>query len=128
MSKSRSASWQSRKSKLDAMFVRADKLWNCGQVRNAFKLFIMAAKAGDRGAQSNVGYFYDNGIGVRRDSSAALYWYMRAYRRGDAIAATNIGTIWRDKNMPQRALSWFARAVKLGDEGSNLEIAKHYLR
>lgn len=110
------------------MFLRANNEWGRGKVRSAFRLFRVAARAGDKGAQVNVGYFYDKGIGVRRDQSAALYWYKRAYRRGDASAATNIGTIWRDKHKPQRALSWFFRAVKLGDDGSNLEIAKHYLR
>lgn len=28
---------------------------------------------------------------------------------------------------PQKALEWFRRAVNLGDEGANLQIAKHYL-
>jgi len=110
------------------MFVRADKMSDRGQLRDAFRLFLAAAKAGDKASQLNVGCFYDEGKGVRRNRSAALYWYKRAYRRGDASAANNIGTIWRDENNSQRALSWFRRAVKLGSDDSNLEIAKHYLQ
>ena len=65
-----------------------------------------------------------------------MIWYLR--ERGTvpsmtrqsrkSSAANNIGTIWRDEQKPKRALSWFQRAVKLGDDGSNLEIAMHYLR
>jgi len=110
------------------MFVRADKEWSRGKLRSALRLFLAAAKKGDKASQLNAGYFYDNGIGTRRNRTAALYWYGRAYRRGDANAANNIGTIWRDEHNPRRALSWFLRAVKIGDVGSNLEIGKHYLR
>ena len=52
----------------------------------------------------------------------------RAYRQGDASAANNIGTIWRDRRRPKQALLWFRRAVKLGNVSSNLEIAKIYLK
>jgi TPR repeat protein len=122
------ASKKSRRSDAEKLFSRADREWDRGKLRSAFRLFLAAAKAGDRAAQTNIGYFYDNGIGIRRDQGAALYWYRRAYRRGDASAANNIATIWRDKNKPQRALAWFRRAVRLGSVGSNLDIAKHYLR
>ena len=99
-----------------------------GELRSAFRLFLAAAEAGNVGAQLNVGYCYDTGCGTRRNRAAALYWSKRAYRRGDASAANNIGTIWRDERKWQRALSWFQRAVKLGDDDSNLEIAKYYLQ
>jgi len=103
-------------------------MWHRGQLRNAFRLFLVAANASDKASQLNVGYFYDNGVGTKRNREEALRWYKRAYRRGDASAANNIGTIWRDEQKPKRALSWFQPAVKLGDDGSNLEIAMHYLR
>jgi TPR repeat protein len=128
MSKLRTISKQYRASNLNEMFVRADKLRNRGHLTEAFRLFLAAAKRGDKASQLNVGCFYDEGIGVRRDRSAALYWYGRAYRRGDGSAANNIGTMWRGENKPERALSWFRRAVKLGNADSNLEIAKHYLQ
>src|SRR5215472_7956993 len=54
-----------------------------------------------------------------------------AYRRGDARAASHIGTIWRDKGNFARALYRFNRAVQMnaGDYGdADLEIAQPYLR
>jgi uncharacterized protein len=110
------------------MFSRADKNREKSKLQPAFRRFLAAAKAGDRAAQTNIGYFYDMGIGTRCNKMSALYWYSRAYRRGDASAANNIGTIWRDKHKPQRALAWFRRAVRLGNDSSNLNIAKHFLQ
>jgi hypothetical protein len=89
-------------------------------------LFLKAAKGPDRDSQVNVGYFYDKGIGVARNRDAAMYWYKRAYRRGVSYAASNIGTIWRDEGQRNRAIYWFQKAVELGDDGANLEIAKYY--
>jgi TPR repeat protein len=122
------SSRNSPKPDTDKLFVLADKKWSQGKVKSAFRLFLSAAKAGDRGAQTNIGYFYDIGIGTGRNKVAALYWYKKAYRRGDASAAQNIATIWRDQHKPKRALAWFRRAIKLGEDGSNLDIAKHYLQ
>ncbi len=119
---------QSRKSNGTQLFMRADQQWDRGNLQSAFLLFLAAAKAGDRGALLSLGYFYDTGVYVRQNRSMAFYWYKRAYRRGDASAANNIGTIWRDDKHSRRALYWFHRAVAMGNESSNLEIAKHYLQ
>src|SRR4030088_1668906 len=63
---------QSRESKLDEMFIRAEKMWHRGQLRNAFRLFLVAANAGDKASQLNVGCFYDNGVGTKRNREEAL--------------------------------------------------------
>lgn len=115
------------KSNVEELFVRAAKLEESGKLRSAFRLDLAAAKAGDTGCQLNVGNFYDAGNGVRRNRLAALYWYKRAYRRGYSAAASNIGIMWRNEKKLKRSLEWFQRAVRLGDDEANLEIAKHYL-
>ncbi len=127
MAKLQRSSKQSRRSKTDDLFSRADKLEDSGDLRAAFRLFLAGAKAGDRSCQLNVGNYYDDGKGIRRNRTASLYWYKRAYRRGDAAAANNIGILWRNEGKSKKALSWFRRAVKMGDDEANLEIAKYYL-
>lgn len=119
---------QSLRSKADFMFRQANDAWDKGKLRSAFCLFHSSAKAGDPGAQANLGYFYDVGIGLKPNRRLALYWYRRAYQRGNSAGATNIGTIYRDEGKADKALMWFKRAVKLGDGDANLEIAKLYLR
>jgi TPR repeat protein len=115
------------KSEADRLFVRADRHADRGEMKSAFRLMLASVKLGNTGAQINVGNYYADGKGVRRSRSKALYWYKRAYRRGDSCAAHNIGILWRDEGKLQRALYWFFRAVSLGDDGSNLDIGKHFL-
>jgi uncharacterized protein len=97
-----------------------------GEVRSAFSLLLRAAKLGDLGAQLNLGYFYNVGIGVKPNRHAALRWYMRAYKRGMSAAASNIGNIYRDEHNLNKAVQWFERAVQMGEADANLELAKIY--
>jgi tetratricopeptide (TPR) repeat protein len=127
MAKSTNSAKRPRKFKTNHLFVRVDKQADKGNLKSAFRLFLTAAKAGDSSCQINLGNFYDDGTGVRRNRSAAMYWYKRAYRRGESSAAHNIGVMWRNEKKYSRALEWFKKAVKLGDDEANLEIAKHYL-
>ena len=127
MSKSKSRSKKPRTARNDELFTRADKLEDKGNLKAAFRLFLAGAKAGDVSCQLNLGNYYDDAKGIRRNRKAALYWYRRAYRRGNAAAASNLGMMWRNEGKPGRALVWFKRAVKMGDDEANLEIAKHYL-
>jgi len=128
MIKSQPQTKRSRKSDLDEIFIRAGQMEEGGHLRSAFRLFLAGAKAGETGCQLNVGNYYDDGTGVRRNRKAALYWYKRAYRHGMASAAHNIGILLRNDKNPKRALDWFKKAVRLGDDESNLEIAKYYLQ
>src|SRR5580765_1544668 len=109
--------------RMEKLFLRANDHWEKGNLRAAFRLFLAAAKGGNAGSQLNVGHFYDEGIGIRANRSAALYWYKRLYRRKNAAAAANIGTIWRDQGNSKRALGWFEKAIGLGDDDANLDIA-----
>jgi len=111
-------------------WIRANREWERGRLQQAFRLMLAAAKLRESGAQVSVGYMYANGVGTRQNKQMALYWYRRAYRRGESAAAHNIGTVWRDKGDFKRALYWFERALQMngGDDGeANFEIAKLYL-
>jgi len=127
MAKSPKDSKKSLKQYAEELFIRAAKQEESGELRSAFRLYLAAAKAGETGCQLNVGNFYDAGTGVRRNRLSAIYWYKRAYRRGNACAASNIAVMWRNENKAKRALDWFQKAVRLGDDEANLEIAKYYL-
>lgn len=111
----------------DVLYERADKAWSRGSMRTAFRLFLAGAKGGNASTFGTVAQFYDHGEGVKFSESAALYWYRRAYRCGDRIAANNIGCILRDQDKLDAALRWFHRAVKRGDGDANMNIAKIYL-
>jgi TPR repeat protein len=111
----------------DCRFAEANRRWEQGHLRSAFRLFLIAAKKGDPGAQLNLGNFYCDGIGVKPNQEKAFYWYRRAYLRGSDTAANNIGILLRNEKQYDRALAWFARAVKLGDAGAHVEMAKIHI-
>ena len=108
-------------------FRRASACWDRGDLKRAFAIFQSLAKRGDVGAQLNVGYFFDQGIGVSSNPVKALYWYRRGYRKGDPSCANNIATIYRDRGDLKRAVAWFLKAIRLGDDSGALELAKIYL-
>jgi len=106
---------------VDKEWVEASRLWEKGKHREAFTRMSSLATSGYVFAQTTVGYFFDVGIGTRKNSSRALYWYRRAFVQGSASAANNVGTIYRDRGRRRLALHWFRRAVELGDEDASLE-------
>jgi TPR repeat protein len=108
-------------------FARASELWDQGNHKRAYKAFLNLVEDGDAGAQLNVGYLYDLGIGVTKDETKALYWYRRAYRQKHPSAAINIGTVYRDRGERARAVEWFLRAAKLGDDSGLFMAAKLFL-
>lgn len=110
-----------------ALFFEADKQRDAGNLKNAFRLFSMAAERGNTSAQINLGYFFDMGIGTPKDEKKAMFWYKTAARKGDVCAYTNIGTIYRDRKKFNRAHFWFLKAFESGDGDAALELGKLYL-
>jgi TPR repeat protein len=119
-----------REANAEELYRRADWEQGSGNLLSGFRLLLAAAKLGSESAQLNLGYTYDVGIGVRRNRSAAMYWYKKAYRSGKGwgCAASNIGTIYRDERRYSLAKLWFQRATDYGDLDACLELAKIYLQ
>ncbi len=112
--------------KLDRHFKDACSAWDSGDLASAFALFSQAADAGDASWQINLGYFYDCGLYVARDRRLALYWYHQAYGQGEAAAASNIATIYRDSRDYGRMIWWWRAAARMGDGDALLEIGRCY--
>lgn len=112
------------------IYTRGQMQQEKGNLKSGFRLLLAAAKLGDPGAQLNLGYTYDVGIGVHRNRAAAMHWYEEAYRtqHGWGIAASNIGTIFRDEQNYPEAIRWFRRGVRYGDVDANLDLATIYLK
>ncbi len=104
----------------DDPVARADQLQERGDVRAAFRSLLRAAQRGDRRAYLNLGYAYDVGLGIRKSKRRAVRWYRRAVAAGEAAAAHNIATVYRDRDDVAGTLRWLQRAVELGDSGSNV--------
>ena len=106
------------------LFVRANREWDGGNAKRAFELFSRAAEVGHASAKNRVGYFLDHGIGVRKNAARALTWHRRAARQGDLSAYSNIATSYRDAGNIKQARAWFTKAMKRGDGGAAVDLAK----
>jgi TPR repeat protein len=112
--------------KPDKLFIEANAAWDKGDLQRAFTLFLQAAKMGDRSSQLDLGYFFDNGLYVKKNWREALQWYHKAYEQGDASGANNIATVYRDMGDTQKMLWWYRKAVAMGDDEVLLELGKRY--
>jgi len=74
-------------------FERGVQLYNAGDMRAAFSVFIRAAEAGLPKAQLQVGWHYENGAGVIRDDAQAAYWYELSAVGGDERGMKNVGQL-----------------------------------
>ncbi|MEC5385437.1 tetratricopeptide repeat protein [Uliginosibacterium sp. H3] len=101
--------------------------WDKGELAQAFDLFSQAVALGLDGCMINLGYFHDEGIGTVQDKEKAMYWYKRAYRKGDSAAASNIAILYRERLRFRQSFQWFERAAEMGDGDAALELAKLYL-
>ncbi len=88
------------------------------------------ALLGDPVAQTDLGYAYENGIGVAPDGQAALYWYKKAADQGSATASFNLGTLYLGgRHVTQdyrQAAMHFERAAKHDHATAQLELARMY--
>ena len=116
----------SKSSSKDLLFKSANEAWDSGDLEQAFALFTQAAKSGDAGSQVDLGYFYDNGLFVRKNREKALKWYHKAYRQGHASGANNIATVYRDLRKTRKMLWWFRRAASMGDTDVLLDLGRRY--
>jgi uncharacterized protein len=102
----------------------AHAAWDAGNLRTAFRLFAECAKTGTVGCMLDLGYFYDEGLGIKKDKALAMYWYKRAYRQGDGAAASNVAILYREMGRNRLTYHWFCRAASRGDGDAEVEAAK----
>ena len=94
----------------------------------AFKWATKAANANDKKGQYELGYCYDEGIGVARDHVAALKWYELA---GDAKSFNSMGHIYYmgeygvDEDFT-KAVEYYRKAADLGSAYAQYCLANMY--
>lgn len=110
----------------EELFVAARKAWDKGDEHSAFNLFTQSVAAGYAGAEQNLGYCYDEGIGVRKNFPKALYWYKTAWRHGSVSAASNLAMAYATRGNRRQAMYWWRNAVGQGDGDAALDLAKLY--
>ena len=99
-----------------------------------YKLALSAlkplAEQGHASAQSNLGYLYENGLGVPIDLSEAMRWYRQSAEQGNSYSQTRLGYLFeRGLGVPRNdtlAAQWFAKSAEAGDEQGQSWLASMY--
>lgn len=109
-----------------SLFDEANQAWDTGDKKRAFKLFLAAARSGEEDAFNSVGYFFDHGIGVKKDVGSAFAWYRRAAMRGNLAGCLNLAACYRNAGNLRRAKFWYEKARAQGDGSAAYELGKIY--
>lgn len=100
------------------------------------KLVFLAAKKGNPKACNLVGWMFDNGVAVKKDSGKALKWFDACSKR-NPVAAYNAGVLFAEgrgtERNPVKMIEYFKRASALGGSGMRslvpqipIRLAHHY--
>jgi TPR repeat protein len=90
---------------------------------SALKAFIKAASAGNIKGSHQAGLLYETGSTIPRSVNQAMKHYRTAAGRGYAPSQTALGRIYQSLKDYKKALSWYEKAVALGDGNAMYSIA-----
>ena len=92
---------------------QGDEAWVHRDFAAAIHWYTKAAGAGDAAAQTRLGWFYRNGLGVARDYGAALNWFSLAARQGDAAGQFGLALLYQNGQGVRQNLAEAARWFRL---------------
>lgn len=98
--------------------------------QNDFKKNIEAAKKGDSKAQHIIGCCYEEGNGVEKNTTQAIYWWRKAAEQGEVYSQHNIGVYYLygigvSKDHKEGYL-WIRKAAEQGLHPSQYELGVCY--
>lgn len=94
-------------------FSEATKLFDRKLYMKAFNSFYLLAKKKDIEAQYNLGFMYQQGLGVHTNIDKAKEWYQKAGEQGSVKAFYSLGWLYHNvepKNYTE-ARYWYERAI-----------------
>ncbi len=110
----------------ESLFNEADECEEMGDLRGAFKRFLIAAQLGHAMSQVSLGNFYASGKAVKRDLEEAAHWYKKAYKNGYRDGALNLAIDRRNQGNSRSAMVWFKKAIAMDSGDACIELAKIY--
>lgn len=92
--------------------------------------WLKAAEAGDSGAQYELGYCYEKGVGVGHDEIEAIKWYRRAAEGGHAPAQFVLGYFHQGHGLlgydHAEVLKWYGKASDQGYAKAQFNLGCYY--
>lgn len=113
-------------------FLEGVRQYQAGNVQAAFNSFLKAAKDGDAWSQTQVGLFYEQGIGVQQDYTQAAAWYKAAVQNPvcDPQAMKNLGQLYEYgagvNEDWSAAAQLYQKGAQLGNASAETALARAY--
>ena len=100
------------------------------EYEKAIPLFQRAAELGDAFGQRNLGYCYENGLGITQNKEETVKWYREAAEQGDSDAQFNLGNCyynaWGVTRSYAEAAKWYRKAAEQGDADAQFNLGFCY--
>ena len=84
----------------------------------------------DKRVLNNLGWMYQKGLGVKQDYTKAMFWHLRAARKGDSSAQNNIGWMYLNglgvKQDFTIAIFWYRKAANQKDAAAQNNLGWMY--
>lgn len=109
----------------------AQTLFENGNVRQACKLWLKQAEAGDAQSQNEVAVCFESGV-VKKSSEKARYWYRAAADQGVMLAQFNLAVMLENgsggKKDITQAIFWYKKAANQGDGPAMYNLGNLYFK
>ena len=110
----------------------AQAAYDRGDYATALQLFVTLARKGNAAAQTQIGWMYEWGFGVSKDSNEAIKWYRLAAAQGNLEAQRLLGFVYgTGRGVPKddkEALKWFQLAAAQGDATAQNKLGELYTK
>ena len=116
----------------EAEFQKGFKAFQAGEYAAAIGVWRPMADRGVEGAQYNIGYMYQEGLGLPQDFATAASWYKQAADQGHGGAQFNLGILYDlGRGVPQdhsQSAAWYRKAALQGESGAQNRLGIAYIR
>lgn len=103
-----------------------------GNYKRAISLWKPLAEKGNAAAQYTLGWMYESGQGVKKNTKQALHWYRKAAEQGNVAAEYVLATMYKRgvgvKQNDKLAMQWYTKAANQGDAIAQFQLGKHFQR
>ena len=106
---------------------QADQFYGDKNYQEAMNLYVKADEFGHKYAACDIGYMYEQGLGVSKNHDLAMKWYMKAANQGSGQACYNLA--WNYRNVEykyEEAMKWYLKADELGNDDAAFAIGYMY--
>jgi len=96
----------------------------------SFEWLKKAAEQGNTKSYNNLGGFYANGVGVKKDKKEAFKWYEKGAKDRDATSQYELGKFYDYGNVVQKdvnkAIKWYKKSADQNNKAAQIALGTTY--